>query len=314
MSNISVRVKIRLLVQKRNLVEELSTYGMSLKKWSTNCPEVLDDVDRSDQADAMHCFENPEDQFVHVLRLQWDPIKDRFSYRVQSEEPVFSKYVFCPSWPEFMIRLNPVTLLAKRLLQQLWKEKYDWDTILPEHLHEEQKIFLLDLPNIGHIHISRFVSINNCLQTNLCGFCDAFEAGYGAVIYLRTICRDGTIQVHQVGSRSRVAPVKTITIPLLELCGPLLLAQWTNRISELLKHHMNIGKIYFWSDSKIVLTWLAATNTDFKIFVANQISKIHQLVPDCQWDHIPSASNPADCPSLGQSSPSLSNRSTYADV
>ncbi|CAI6376403.1 unnamed protein product [Macrosiphum euphorbiae] len=57
--------------------------------------------------------------------------------------------------------------------------------------------------------------------------------------------------------------------------------------------------MYSWTDSSIVLSWLVSPQINYKIFVTNRIAKIRQLLPDCQWNHVPSEDNPADCVSRG---------------
>jgi hypothetical protein len=57
------------------------------------------------------------------------------------------------------------------------------------------------------------------------GFCDSNEKAYGACLYLRSVNQQGEVTTKLLCSKSRVAPLNKITLPRLELCGALLLAQ-----------------------------------------------------------------------------------------
>ncbi|KAL4092210.1 hypothetical protein QTP88_026748 [Uroleucon formosanum] len=127
------------------------------------------------------------------------------------------------------------------------------------------------------------------------GFCDALSTGYAAVVYLRVIDLSGNPIVLLFGAQSKIAPVKSTTIPRLELCATLLLARLTVTLS--LKLH--ITDVHAWSDSTTVLGWLKHPHESFKVFVSNRIFKIQSLVPTCQWHYIKSAFSSADCGSWG---------------
>ena len=92
-------------------------------------------------------------------------------------------------------------------------------------------------------------------------------------------------------AKSRVAPLKPLTLPKLELMGALTAARLCNFVLQAL-HTLNIS-IHLWSDSQIVLHWITgkkATNT----FVSHRITEIHNLSgPDC-WRYCPTQDNPAD--------------------
>ena len=52
------------------------------------------------------------------------------------------------------------------------------------------------------------MSLNNTVTSQLHGFCDASERAFTAVIYLRSVCVDGTVEVTLVAAKTRVSPIK----------------------------------------------------------------------------------------------------------
>ena len=131
----------------------------------------------------------------------------------------------------------------------------------------------------------------------LYGFCDASEQAYAAVIYLRMMDLDGGIEVSLVTSKTKVAPIKRLTIPRLELCGAYLLAQLLHHVQQVF--NLSLDQIYAWTDSTIVLSWLIGNPRRFNTYVANRVSYIVELIAPNRWNHVHGTDNPADCASRG---------------
>lgn len=133
---------------------------------------------------------------------------------------------------------------------------------------------------------------NNAVHVQLHGFADASKKAYGACVYLRSVDKQGIVSIHLLCSKSKVASLKTLTIPRLELCVALLLARLVNVVLTFLR--LTIHEIYLWSDSTIVLSWLQTPETIMKIFVASRAAEILELNGNIVWKHVPSECNPAD--------------------
>ena len=129
------------------------------------------------------------------------------------------------------------------------------------------------------------------------GFSDASEQAYAAVVYLRIECTDGSTQVALVSSKTKVAPIKRLTIPRLELCGAQLLAQLLHHVRLVLDIPLN--RSYAWTDSTIVLCWLVGSPKRFKTYLGNRVSNIVELLGPEHWRHVNGVDNPADCASRG---------------
>jgi len=130
------------------------------------------------------------------------------------------------------------------------------------------------------------------------GFCDASNSGYGACFYVRSRNEQGNKIIRLVSAKSRVAPLKTITIPRLELCGALLLAQLYHETFSAMG--INPSKVIFWCDSTIVLHWIKTPPHQLKMYVANRVTEIRDLSDPNSWRHVGSENNSADAISRGQ--------------
>ncbi|GFU16371.1 uncharacterized protein NPIL_603191 [Nephila pilipes] len=84
-------------------------------------------------------------------------------------------------------------------------------------------------------------------------FVDASKTAYAACIFLRSVSSRGSVTVQLLQARSRIIPMKTITIPRLELMAAVIGARLFSSMKQSLK--LPYIKTYFWTDSSTVLTW-----------------------------------------------------------
>ncbi|GFX71174.1 RNA-directed DNA polymerase from mobile element jockey [Trichonephila clavipes] len=172
-----------------------------------------------------------------------------------------------------------------------------WSDELPFKEEKEWRRFIDSLKAVNNISIDRCIVIHRAESIELHAFSDASEKAYGSSIYLKSISALGEVKVCLVTSKSRVSPLKQISIPRLELCGAVLAAKLMKKVKEAL--NLQITAVHFWSDSTIVISWIHRESRELKTFVANRVSKIHQLSSRDQWHHIASEQNPADVLSKG---------------
>ncbi|GBN48041.1 hypothetical protein AVEN_57623-1 [Araneus ventricosus] len=129
--------------------------------------------------------------------------------------------------------LAPALLPAKLLVQQAWATKSDWDTPLPTDIQSKYMQWLDELKELSKIKIPRRLGYGSPDHWTLHVFCDASLDAYAAVNFLRSDNR-GEIILRFVGSKSRVSPLKRLTIPRLELLACLLGARFAKYIVEAL--------------------------------------------------------------------------------
>ncbi|XP_018395618.1 PREDICTED: uncharacterized protein LOC108774073, partial [Cyphomyrmex costatus] len=239
-------------------IEALRSGAFELGKWASSCSELL--VGVKDQCDNPVVIHNgPESS---VLGIHWIHSQDtfRFYYEPDDISVITSKRriladtsrIFDP-----LGLLGPVIVLAKLILQELWQLGVHWDESVPQELHERWTALKSQLAGINQLNIPRCVKISSDPKSvQIHGFCDASQKAYGACIYLRSEIADRTYHTELLCSKSRVAPLKALSLPRLELSAALLLARLWHKIQSAFD---TVGmQIYLWSDSTIALNWITS--------------------------------------------------------
>ncbi|GBM79999.1 hypothetical protein AVEN_203766-1, partial [Araneus ventricosus] len=278
---------------QQQLISLFDRGGMELHKWSANNQSLLcDEMKGSDYSFSKE---------TKTLGILWKPQPDCFGFNLIIEQSeVYTKRAVLSQIARIfdpLGLLGPIITKAKIFLQKLWLLKLDWGDTLPLKENNEWQSFLNSLKFVNLINIPRWILSEQCISVELHGFADASELAYGAVIYVKSINSNGGSEVKLLISKSRVAPLKFVTIPRLELCAAVLLSKLMRRVLRALK--LEVSKTYFWTDSTIVLSWLEKECKELKTFVANRISIIRTLTVAEQWNHVPSKQNPADLISRG---------------
>lgn len=131
------------------------------------------------------------------------------------------------------------------------------------------------------------------IETELYGFSDASERAFAAVVYIRERIEDGSYYIALISAKTKVAPLKLVSLPRLELCAAVLLARLARYVQAIL--NISGAPLYLWSDSTVTLGWIKGHPTRWKPYVANKVSEIQTTVPETTWHHIPGEDNPVDC-------------------
>ena len=292
-----------LVTLKQEVSELLAKGGFELHKWRSNCGEVLTDKSVSETLSL-----KTEDA-SKALGICWSSVDDefRFSYitevsRVITKRAVLSELaqVFDP-----LGFLSPVVILGKIFLQELWLLKQEWDAELPESFVTQWEKYRAELKQIDKCAIPRSViPLNGSIdRLELVGFSDASNRAYGAAIYARVVEKSGKIVTQLVAAKSKVSPVKVISLPKLELQGALLMTKLMAKVRECV--HLQVDRVAYFTDSTIVLNWLSAHASRWTTFVANRVAQIQDLTNIQDWHKVESKSNPADIVSRGLYAPDL---------
>nr|CAI5856921.1 unnamed protein product [Callosobruchus analis] len=276
--------------------------GFDLRKWSSNNDEILRAMNVSAFSDDSVMINDSE--CFKALGLSWNKKSDTFIFKVSpgGDDKMITKRSILSVISQLfdpMGLISPCVIIAKIILQKLWLEKIDWDSAVSKQLEIEWIKLRDNLVELNKLKICRNVICNDALKVELHGFCDASAEAYGAAVYVRSIDTEGKIHVCLLSAKSKVAPLKTISIPRLELCGALILAKLIEKVTDSVK--VEFENVYCWTDSTVVLGWLKTTPNLLKTFIANRVSEIQTLESQkqCQWRHVPTKMNPADILSRG---------------
>ncbi|GFW48306.1 integrase catalytic domain-containing protein [Trichonephila clavipes] len=191
----------------------------------------------------------------------------------------------------------PVTLKPKLILQEIWKLKLKWVENLPKDILNQVKKWLEQLPIFASIKIPRCLNLssNGIKRLTLHVFCDASKKAYAACVFLRVEYEENVF-VKLIQAKARVAPLKDISIPRLELLSCTI----GTRLAASVKNDLNLPdvRIYYLTDSMTALAWIQRTR-DWGVFVSNRVKEIRNLSDVSSWEHVPSEKNFADILSRG---------------
>ena len=214
--------------------------GFKLHKWDSNSQEVLNHIPTEIRnTKNTSCLVN-SNNFVKTLGMEYNSNQDIFRFSsVQlpvTESNLTKRAVLSNSAKIFdpLGLIACVTIVVKIIFQRLWERGTSWDDPLPPDIETEWLNWRTQLSKISVIRIPRCCTPVGVkiVHRQLIGFSDASEKAYCAFVYLRSIDMTGKIYSSLVMAKTRVAPLKKVTLPRLELCGAYLLAQLMKHLQE----------------------------------------------------------------------------------
>lgn len=279
--------------------------GFHLLKWMSNSRSVLEAIDAEKRAKEVKELDFDRDSLPveRTLGLQWCAETDTFRFRMSVQERPFTRrgvLSVVSSVYDPIGFLAPFTLPVKTLLQNLCKMSYSWDEDIPPNYQLQWVGWLEDLKRLCTFSVPRCFKpkgFGQLVSAQLHHFSDASENGYGTVSYLRLQSEDEKIHLAFVLGKARVAPLKNVTIPRMELTAAVLAV----RVDRLLKAELQLEleNSLFWTDSTTVLRYIKNETKRFHTFVANRVSAIREATSVSQWRYVDTKRNPADEASRG---------------
>ena len=301
----------------KEVTELLSHGGFHLTKWTSNKREVLEVIPDSELSKELKNVDFEKDTLPteRALGLQWNTEQDKFQYNIDlKDKPETRRGILSivSSVYDPLGFVSPFVLRAKMILHQLCRKKLAWDDPVPDEELQCWKQWLAELPALQKFSVDRCFkpeAFGEPNMTELHHFSDASEAGYGAVSYIRMTNNKGEVHCAFVAGKSRLAPLKFMTIPRLELSAATVAVKLDQMIRKELDCEIN--KSFFWTDSQAVLRYIYNENRRFQTFVANRLAIIHDGSDPEQWRYIDTTSNPADDASRGLHARQLSSSSRW---
>ncbi|XP_029671495.1 uncharacterized protein LOC115240471 [Formica exsecta] len=302
--------------QAQDIVQELHKLcmagGFLLQKWTSNHPAILQSIQSEKKINATS-LQIEDDITVHALGLCWKPSNDTFHFTLQlSPTKVMTKRAILSTIAKLfdpLGLLSPFIVRAKIIIQELWSIKLDWDDPLPPLISNRWTTFVEELKAMPSLTFPRWLGYKSNDDIEIHGFCDASQQAMSAVIYLKSISAKGEIQTNLVCSKTKVAPLKRLTIPRLELSGAVLLSKLVSHVLRILE--LDHVPVHLWTDSSITQTWINNHPSRWKDFVHNRVCYIQETVPQAIWHFVPGQENPAGLATRGLTPAQLSDLSVW---
>ena len=220
----SVNTREEALQIQREMTEILKSAGFILRKWSSNDKGILESIERnSEPQDKL--IEVKEEKEMKTLGLLWNGNTDTLHYTVEVKmnSSVTKRTILSTVCKIFdpLGLIGPVIIKAKIIIQALWQLQITWDEEVPKELRDHWLKFAEKIEVINEMKIKRQVLVEQAEVIELHGYSDASEKAYGACVYLRSRNQDGNYQCNLICAKSRVAPLKSQTLPRLELMAAL---------------------------------------------------------------------------------------------
>jgi len=285
---------VQYYTEARNIMKQAN---FNLRSWASNST-TLQQVTTADKT-----IDN--NTTVQILGLLWNTCTDTMSLSpksLPSSNMVSKRSVLQDSSQIFdpLGWATPVSIRAKILLQEIWQQKCSWDTPLQDELCDKWLGIRDDIIELSKLTFPRayFPHPLQKVDYHLFVFADASTKAYGAIVYL---CNNSNISI--VMSKARVAPIKALTLPKLELMAAVV----ATRVAKFVQTSLSVDRVipvHLWTDSQIVLHWIN-NGGHSNAFVRLRVTEILKNFPSTGWSFTPSADNPADLLTRGISTEQL---------
>lgn len=279
--------------------------GFRLTKWTSNSRALLTSIPEEDRAAVIKDLDLNKDQLPveRALGVQWCTNSDTFKLKIDvQEKPSTRRGILSVIGSTYdpVGFLAPFILPAKLILRELCKEKRAWDEEVSPEQAKRWKRWLEDLQNLSSFSVSRSIKpagFGGIKSAQLHHFSDASNSGYGTVSYILLTNEKDQKCISFLMGKSRVAPLKQVTIPRMELTAAVIAVKMEKMLQQELQ--LQLDDSVFWTDSVTVLKYIENDAARYKTFVANRVSLIQEATNSSQWKYVNTADNPADHASRG---------------
>lgn len=302
----------------------LALGGFKLRKWLTNSEELREKIrqcELRDESNVNNEIKSADESYAKellgrkegttnekVLGLSWNCNEDLFNFELfalakKADGLAITKrsiLKIAAGMYDPLGIISPILVSVKVLFQELCSNKVEWDEELKDEEKKRWVSWIDDLKGVNEISVPRCVYRvpQGQINCSLHGFADASKKAYCAVVYF--VCEAyGAFTVTLLTSKTRVAPLKTQTIPRLELMSGRVLAKLMETVQNALKEEVEIKGSRMWLDSKTALWWIN-NRGEWKQFVRQRVNEILRITRKEDWAHCPGEQNPADVGSRGE--------------
>ncbi|GFY36409.1 integrase catalytic domain-containing protein [Trichonephila clavipes] len=261
--------------------------SMKLRKWNSNDQTLMRTWEEEGlETHPRHPDDSSKIPSSKVLGIPWDAVHDYFTIDVKgllqldTSKPI-TKIVLQSAGKIYdpVGFLSPYTIRLKCLLQELWLRKLSWDDELPPDIHAVWSQWWLELSFLSELKIPRKIldSSGDSSEVQIHTFSDASQKAYGAAAFLRVKHKD-RVSVDLVTSKSRVAPLKRLSLPRLELMGALLAARLAKEVKKILDQ--KVREIQSLTDPN---SWFHCSGKDNPVDLLTRGISVDALTTNSKW-------------------------------
>ncbi|XP_055585414.1 uncharacterized protein LOC129738255 [Uranotaenia lowii] len=300
----TVEEAINLTVQVKAIHEH---GGFVIRNFVSNSREYLERIEYPSSISNIHIRADKLNETERVLGVVWDPDEDVFSFSTVSK-PELNPTILEDKRPSKRLILScvmsmfdplglisPLTIHGKLLVQNLWRTGCTWDDPIDDDSFQKWGRWKRLLSEVSALKIPRCYFGNalstQCKDVELHIFSDASESAYGCAAFFRAKV-NGEVRCSLLMSRSKVAPLKQLSIPRLELLGAVVGARVAETVQA--NHRFKIVKRYFWTDSLTVLSWIRSDQRKYNQFIGFRIGEILNTTKLVEWRWVPTRYNVTD--------------------
>jgi hypothetical protein len=309
--------------EARQLAEDATTVlnkgGFQIKGWVFN-----DELNTSDMS-------------MHVLGILWNPSSDKIQYnpllnfsnkkRSKHTEPDLLVDQIPQEIPVVLTKrmvleqvmrlydplgiLSPFIVRGKIYLRETWDLGLAWDDPLPAHMRNKWVTFFIQMCQLSAMEYDRCLTPRDAQgQPTLVILSDASDKAYGFAAYIRWKLSDGKYFCRLVLAKSRIAPIRKLSTPQLELNGAVLAKRGREVIEKEMRFQFD--KIMHLTDSETILCMLQKTSTRFRLYEGVRIGEIQSASKDMsEWNWIRGENNTADWVTRGRSPEEIGPESSW---
>ena len=246
-------------IETRKIVKEVCRRGgFNLHKWVSNSKAVNDSIPPEERSKSQQLNIESIDppQSERALGVFWNTVEDNFGFKVNlKHRPATRRGILSVISSVFdpLELAGPFILPARIMLQRLCKQDLEWDKEIGERETVAWNQWLLNIVKLEQMSIPRSVRPSDFVDVATCqlhAFSDASDEGYGIAIYTRHEDSSGRVFCNLLMGKSRVAPLKKVTTPRMELTAASLSVKFIALITSALELHFNV---FYWTDSTSVL-------------------------------------------------------------
>ncbi|XP_062716949.1 uncharacterized protein LOC115265221 [Aedes albopictus] len=290
--------------------------GFQFGKILSNEQEVLDRLGETSSAISKPLPVDKDRAYERVLGITWIPSEDIFTFSYEGLEEVLGTDWTVPTKRQVlrivMKLYDPLGFVAhfvvqgKILMQEIWRTGTNWDEPIAEQLHDLWSRWIELYRKINDVSVPR------CFFKELCPkqvrdiqihvFTDASVSACACVAYLRMTVGEESL-CSLIAAKTKVAPLRTLSIPRLELQAAMMGSRLLQNICSALT--ISIQSRFLWTDSATVLAWLRSDSRRYHQFVSFRVGEILSLTSVNEWRYVPSRENVADDATKWNAGPSF---------